>query len=248
MHRTRRHSRSLLLSVSMSCMAVMLVGGATGLTATVSAQEAAPAAVKFKPADVQTEVSRVYVFVDKTGLGHQHGVEARLKTSTLALGAETNAGRLVFDMASFDADTVAARSYVGLKGTTDESTRSAVNQNMRGQAVLDVTRYPTATFDIASAKATGQTNSRGLPLYKLEGNFTLHGVSRPLTVVAEVEQTRGWLHVRGNFVINQTSFGITPYSKAFGAIGVADELRIFGDLFVAPTEHVALANIPSRKQ
>jgi polyisoprenoid-binding protein YceI len=217
-----------------------------GLPATVTAQETSQPTAKFKPADVHTDISRVYVFVDKTGLGHQHGVEARLKASTLVLGAETDAGRLVFDMASFDADTVAARAYVGLKGITDESTRSAVNQNMRGPAVLDVTRYPTATFDVASAKATGQTNSRGLPLYKLEGNFTLHGVTRPLEVVADVEQTRGWLRVRGNFVINQTSFGITPYSKAFGAIGVADELKIIGDLFVAPTEHVAQANIPSR--
>ncbi|WP_161604720.1 YceI family protein [Roseiconus nitratireducens] len=202
---------------------------------------------RYKPADVQLEASRVYVFVDKTGLGHQHGVEARLLQSTLVLGADKDAGRLVFDMTSFDADTAAARRYVGLASTTDEGTRRSVNQNMRGAAVLDVARYPTARYEVASALPTGQSGPSGLPTYQLKGEFTLHGKTRPLTITAEIEQTRGWLHVRGNFTIRQTAFGITPYSKAFGAIGVADALRIYGDLYVAPTHHVASADIPVRQ-
>ncbi|WP_197168255.1 YceI family protein [Neorhodopirellula pilleata] len=201
----------------------------------------------YKPGDVQTQASRVYVFVDKTGLGHQHGVEAKLLSSRLELGADQNAGKLTFDMNSFDADTQAARKYVGLQGTTDEGTRSAVNNNMKGSAILNVAQYPTATFDVASAIATGQTGSDGLPIYELKGNFTLHGTTHPLEFSVEVEQTRGWLHVRGNFVIKQTSFGITPYSKAFGAIGVADSLKIYGDLFVAPTANVAMSDIPTRQ-
>jgi polyisoprenoid-binding protein YceI len=201
----------------------------------------------YHPADVQIQASRVYVFVDKTGFGHQHGVEAKLLSSTLVLGADQNAGKLVFDMTSFDADTPVARQYVGLTGTTDEGTRSAVNNNMKGSSILDVATYPTATFDVVSALATGQASSSGLPIYQLQGDFTLHGTTRPLTVTAEVEQARGWLHVRGNFVINQTSFGITPYSKAFGAIGVADPLKIYGDIFVAPTDKVAMSSIPSRQ-
>ncbi len=204
-------------------------------------------APSFQPADVQTEASRIYVFVDKTGLGHQHGVEAKLLTSTLALGSDHDAGRLVFDMTSFNADTPAARKYVGLTGTTDEGTRTTVNNNMRGAAILNIAKFPTATFDVASAKATGQSTSSGLPMYRLEGNFTLHGTTQPIVVMAEVEQARGWLRVRGSFNIKQTSYGITPYSKAFGAIGVADQLKIFGDLFVAPTQNIAMSDIPSRQ-
>lgn len=213
------------------------------------AQEAptATSPSKPKPGEVEVEHSRVYVFVDKTGLGHQHGVEARLVSGTLALGATENAGRLVFDMKSFDADTDRARQYVGLSGSTDPGTRSAVNTNMRGSAILDVNRYPTAAFDISSAAATGRQGPQGLPIYSLQGRFTLHGKTRPLAIDVEAEQVRGWWHVRGNFVIRQTDFGITPYSKAFGAIGVADPLRIFGDLFVAPTDSVASAGIPVRQ-
>ena len=215
------------------------------------AQETTPARAnppaRPKPADVQTQASRVYVFVDKTGLGHQHGVEAKLSASHLILGAEQQAGTLVFDMTSFSADTAAARKYVGLSGTTDASTRGAVNTNMRGAAVLNVRKYPTATFEIESAKPTGKASSRGLPFYQLKGNFTLHGTTRPLVFLADVEQRSGWLHVRGSFPIKQTSFGIKPYSKAFGAIGVTDQLKIFGDLYVAPTEQIAMSEIPSHK-
>lgn len=51
---------------------------------------------------------------------------------------------------------------------------------------------------------------------------------------------------RGGFRTQQTDNEITPSSEAVGAIGVADELLIYGELYVAPTQHVTMANIPSR--
>ncbi|MCC6510087.1 MAG: YceI family protein [Pirellulaceae bacterium] len=230
---------------SLICLAVVAFVGSSW-SALLIAQDVKTPAATVQPAEVQTEVSRIYVFVDKKGLGHQHGVEAKLSASSLLLGAKENAGKLVFDMTSFNADTPVARKYVGLAGTTDEGTRTAVNENMKGAAVLDVRRFPTASFDVTSAKATGRTSAKGLPLYQLEGQFTLHGRTRPLSIPVDVEQVRGWLHVKGVFTIKQTEYGIKPYSKGFGAIGVGDELRIYGDLIVAPSEHVNLQDIPVR--
>jgi hypothetical protein len=40
------------------------------------------------------------------------------------------------------------------------------------------------------------------------------------------------VHLRGRFSLVQSQFGITPYSTALGAIGVADELKVWGDLWV----------------
>ena len=211
------------------------------------AQESTQTKAEVTPGDVNLELSRVYTFVDKKGVGHQHAIEGKLSSGRLMLGAESSAGQLVFDMRSFDADTDLARRYLGLEGTTDKSTRSQVNANMKASSVLDVSRYPTATFEVASAKATNQKNSEGRPLFELIGTFTLHGKQQPLRVQADVEQARGWLHVRGNFSIKQTSFGIKPYSKAFGVIGVADALRIHGDFWVAPNTQVSLTEIPQRK-
>ncbi len=187
---------------------------------------------------VNVQESRVYVFVGKTGFGHDHGVEGKLKSGSLVLEGEQAGGELLFDVTSFDADTDAARRYVGLSGSTDASTRQQVNANMKGAAVLDVRRYPTAKFVVSAVKKTGKQSREGHPLYELSGQFTLHGQTRPLKLEASAEETAdGGVRLRGNFAIMQTQYGIRPYSKAFGAVGVADRLTIYGDIHLdAPAE------------
>ncbi len=191
--------------------------------------------------NVDLQASRVYVFVGKTGLGHDHGVEGRLKSGQLTLNADTAAGRLEFNMQSFDADTDAARRYVGLKGSTDAGTRKQVNDNMKGADILNVQRFPTAVFEITSSKPVAQqkAGAQALPQYELSGKFTLHGRTQPLRIRVTAEEQNGRTHLRGSFTILQTTYGIRPYSKAFGAVGVADRLTIHGDVWLnaaAPAE------------
>ncbi len=212
-----------------------------------SGSSASATATAAQPGDVNLQVSRVYTFVDKTGFGHQHAIEGKLASGQLRLGASESAGTLVFDMNSFDADTDAARRFVGLSGSTDASTRSKVTKNMKSSDVLNVGRYPTATFTVESAVATGGASSTGRPIYELLGNFELHGATRSIRIPVEVEQARGWLHVKGRFSIQQSAFGIQPYSTALGAVGVTDTLVIHGDLWIAPTELVAMESIPEHK-
>ena len=190
-------------------------------------------AEQLEPHQISVQKSRVYIFVDKTGLGHPHGVEGRLKSGSLTLGAGEEAGELVFDMNSFDADTDAARSYVGLSGSTDASTRRQVNDNMKNTAILNVSQFPTATFTIKSATLLEKKSRTGAPLYELTGEFTLRGKTRPIKLEAEAEQKDNMTHVHGRFAILQTQYGITPFRKALGAVGVADQLIIHGDLWIA---------------
>lgn len=182
------------------------------------------------PSQVLTDRSRVYVFVGKTGFGHDHAIEGRLKSGSLILGAGSGAGELVFDMQSFDADTNASRRYIGLPGTTDQSTRRQVNENMKGPEVLDVRRFPEATFRIDSALLLEQKSREGHDQYQLAGRFTLHGVTRPLRIQIEVRQQNQELQIRGVFSILQTAYGMVPFRKALGAVGVTDQLKIYGDL------------------
>lgn len=179
---------------------------------------------------VNVSASRVYIYVGKTGLGHNHGVEGRLKSGALRLEGPDAGGELVFDMTSFDADTDAARRYVGLAGSTDASTKQQVNANMKGAAVLDVQRFPTAKFVVDGVQRTAKKSREGQPLYELSGKFTLHGQTRPLKLEASVEERSEGMRLRGKFSILQTQYGIRPYSKAFGAVGVADQLTIYGDI------------------
>lgn len=182
--------------------------------------------------DIDIHASRVYAFVDKTGLGHQHAVVGRLKSGTLKVESK-QAGRMEFDMASFIADSTAARRYLQLPGQTDGTTQNQVTQNMLSNAVLDVAQFPTATFEVESAHRIREASKNVKAQYELVGNFTLHGVSQKLRLKAEGSEERaGYLHLVGHFAINQTAFGITPYTKAFGAVGVADGVRIYGDLWI----------------
>ncbi len=194
-------------------------------------------AAEIKSGDVELDTSRVYVRVGKVGLGHVHGASCKLKSGTLHLSqpdATGSYGKLVFDMTSFEADSDASRKYVGLEGTTDEATRKQVNENLLGKEVLDVEKYPTATFEAKRITKLDRLSKRGLPAYKFEGDFTLHGTTKPLEFAADVEVIKGWNHLRGGFAILQSDYGIKPYSKMLGAVGVADRLLIYGDLIVAP--------------
>jgi polyisoprenoid-binding protein YceI len=219
-------------------LAVVVIGlaasaglwNSTGWAGPKTVRTAQPKAVPAQAGDVDLERSRVYVFVGKTGLGHEHGVEGLLKSGHLDWPAKT--GELVFDMTSFDADTPAARKHVGLEGETSESTRKQVNANMLGPAVLNVEKFPTAKFVIDSITPVKPPRGIGLPSYQLDGEFTLHGVTKPLRIVVRGDKKKGMLHVQGRFAVLQTQYGIKPFSKGLGAIGVADELQIWGDLWI----------------
>ncbi len=194
--------------------------------------------VKVASGDVELKHSRVYIRVDKARVGHVHAVVGLLKSGQLRLAAaddpKVEPGVLVFDMTSFDADTEAARKYLGMEESIDDNTRKQVNENMLGKAVLDVRNHPTATFVAKKITRLADKSSRGLPQYEVAGEFTLHGTTKPLSFSFDVEDVKGWHRVRGAFAILQTQFGIKPYTKAFGVIGVADKLDIYGDLIVAP--------------
>ena len=78
--------------VWMLLFAGAVLGTLVGLARTSLAQ--APAAKPAsQPGDVDLANSRVFTFVGATGFGHEHGVEGRLVSGNIQLGANQNAGR-----------------------------------------------------------------------------------------------------------------------------------------------------------
>jgi hypothetical protein len=62
-----------------------------------------------EPGSVNTEFSRVNIFVDKSGpMGHHHAIDGRPKNGYLTFNAQDERS-VVFDRKSFDADTVRSR-------------------------------------------------------------------------------------------------------------------------------------------
>ena len=204
-------------------LAASMLGGLPGRAAAQGVYQVDPAA------------SRVYMKVGASGrIGHEHGVQGQLASGTIAPG---KSGTLVFDMRTFQTDTPEARQYVGLAGTVSASDQKKTNATMQGPQVLDVARFPTAEYAITSAvpldgKAPGEPGR-----YQFEGRFTLHGVTRSLPLLAQVDRTStpGVLRMRCAFAIQQSEFGITPYSTLGGLVGVADRLNVWGDLMIRPS-------------
>lgn len=224
---------------ALEVLSLALAALCTGqLVATPSSGQSIPSAAAnsmtvYESGDVFLPGSRVYVYVGKSGFGHEHAVVGLLKSGRIRLDVPSQPGQLEFDLRSFTADSEAARSYVGLKGTTDPSTQREVTTNMLGSGVLDVARYPTARFQVLGITPLTQPSSRGLPQVQLTGDFTLHGTTQRIVIAADTEEVNGWTHLRGGFTMRQTQYGITPFTKAFGAVGVSDQVTVWGDLWLS---------------
>lgn len=91
------------------------------------------------------------------------------------------------------------------------------------QKVLESEKYPTITFETNGATVDPQGEGR----YRanLNGNLTLHGVTRPMMIPTLVTLMGGMLRASGEFTLLQTDFGITLISVAGGTLKVKDELK-----------------------
>ena len=185
---------------------------------------------------MDTKVSRVYVKVLPDGRGHAHGVMGRFASGRGLLGARDKIGELVIDLTSFAADDPEARRYVGLEENVSERERRNVTHTMLGPNVLDTAQYLTATFTVTSITPLDKQRPGEPGNYQVEGKLDFHGVSGPIRFQAKAERTemKEAFRVRGQFLLVQTRYGITPYSALFGAVKVKDELRVYGDVILVP--------------
>ncbi len=82
--------------------------------------------------------------------------------------------------------------------------------------------------------ASGEKDKRGNPVYRIQGQLALRGVARDIEFLGSRSIANGWTRLTGHFTLRQTDFGIEPFSKGLGLIGVANDLEVYGDLFLMP--------------
>lgn len=112
-----------------------------------------------------------------------------------------------------------------------EKDRQNIETTMRDE-VLEVSKYPEITFKSSgvSASKTGEGQYQA----RITGEITLHGVSQPLTIPAQLEFGDRVLRAKGAFTLKQSSFGIKPVSVAGGTIKVKDELKFTFEIVAHP--------------
>jgi polyisoprenoid-binding protein YceI len=70
----------------------------------------------------------------------------------------------------------------------------------------------------------------------LNGNLTLHGETRPITIPTQVTLLGDMLRAGGEFPLLQTNFGIAPVSVAGGTLKLKDEVKFSFDIVARKQE------------
>jgi polyisoprenoid-binding protein YceI len=91
------------------------------------------------------------------------------------------------------------------------------------QKVLEVKRFPTATF--TSKAITVQNIGNGLFQAHVVGELTFHGVKRNHLFDARVTSMAASMRISGEFSIRQSDYGIKAFSVAGGALRLKDDLK-----------------------
>lgn len=81
---------------------------------------------------------------------------------------------------SFDAaQPEASKVKVALKTASLDTNHAERDKHLRSEDFLNVSKHPTATFESTSVKGTGEGTA------DIEGNLTLNGVTKPVTIAAK---------------------------------------------------------------
>ena len=194
-----------------------------------SAGPAGAAATRAGARTLQVDPERtvVTVIVRRAGplarLGHDHVIISADEAGSVWLGSTPadSSFELSVPVERFDVDSPAARAAAGpeFAAPVPDDARAGTRRNMLRAEVLDGAHFPAIT--LRSAAASGAWPQ---PIVRVA--VTLKGVEREQEIPVVVERDANGLVARGELRLNQTDFGITPFSVAGGAIQVADTLEI----------------------
>ena len=114
---------------------------------------------------------------------------------------------------TLDADATSLHVVEGTGGmkSLDEDDRANIRQTIDDEILKRV--------EIRFRSTAVETNGDGLAV---RGDLTIISATRPITFDLAVDDGR----VTGSAVVTQTEWGIKPYSALFGALKVADAVRV----------------------
>jgi len=96
-------------------------------------------------------------------------------------------------------------------------------ERLMDQEVLETAKFPDILYEATNIFIVKMADM----LYSatLNGNLTLHGISRRQPVNVRVALLGSMLRASGDFSLNQTDYDIKPVSVAGGALKLKDELK-----------------------
>lgn len=174
---------------------------------------------------IGADSGRLLVHTGRTGIGTRAGhdltIEATRWDGNVIVDTATPARSSV--TVDVDVDSLEVGSGSGGVKPLTSGDRAEIKRIIRAK-LLRSARFPTISF--RSTAVSGSPDS-----VVVDGQLTVMGVSRPLTVQVQVSDDG---RVRGSAAVVQTRWGITPYSAFFGALKVADEVTVEFEVELRP--------------
>jgi polyisoprenoid-binding protein YceI len=119
--------------------------------------------------------------------------------------------------------SVAAASLAETREVFTEPQKQIINKELR-EIVIEPDKYPEITFRSTTVRVDIPTRSEFD--VTIEGDLTLHGVTRRVRILAWVTITGGDLRARGEFLISRKDFGVKATSAFHGTVRVRDKLKV----------------------
>jgi polyisoprenoid-binding protein YceI len=79
-----------------------------------------------------------------------------------------------------------------------------LTKHLKQDDFFDVTKFPRATFTSTQIRRSGASNTD----YVIEGNFTLHGITRAMQIPAKIAIEPKAVHIDASFTVRQSDFAM----------------------------------------
>lgn len=194
---------------------------------------------------VDPERTVVTVIVRRAGplakLGHDHVITSADEAGSVWLGdtPADSSFQLTLPVERFDVDMPQARAVAGpeFAAPVPDDARQGTRRNMLRAEVLDGEHFPAITL-----RSSATSGVWPQPIVRVA--VTLKGVEREQEIAVAVERDGNGVIARGELRLNQTDFGMRPFSVAGGAIQVADTLEIRFEIAAASPGAISSPRAP----
>jgi len=134
-------------------------------------------------------------------------------------------GEMRFDPEKLEAGSfrlVIKTSSLGVQDDMSDKDRREIERLMNLE-VLETVKFPEVLYDAPRISVTNMTDM--LYSAKLDGELSLHGITRSQPITARVAMLGSMLRASGDFSLDQTDYKIKLVSVAGGALKLKDELK-----------------------
>jgi len=119
--------------------------------------------------------------------------------------------------------TAESKMLTNVDAAMSEFERKEFHANLRN-VILETDKFPTIKF--TSVSVTGLQKSADGRSFTLNGDLTLHGVTRRVAFPVNVTLKEKELRATGEAKLKQTDFGLKLFEKGLGLIKVGDEVTV----------------------